>query len=336
MIRFGIIGTGRISDWVLKGAAQDPRIKVTAICSRTEDAARAFIARNPLAKGARIYTSVDEMAADPDVDAVYVGTPNQTHCEYTVKALKAGKHVLCEKPLALNAAEGRRMIEAARDGGCLLMEAMISTLNPNFRAVADRIAEIAPVRQYSSYFCQYSSKYEALKRGEVATSFKPGTAGALRDVGVYVLYPLVALFGKPSRVQAHLRTVTTAEGVSDVQGSACLGYDEMDAVLVWSKASDSFQPTEIAGENGNLILDEIHIARKAEIVPHASPSSGQGPKPGRTLLCEGLPYNEYYYEFKEFADLVDQGLQESSLNSLQTSLTVLEVMDEILTSLSPD
>ena len=330
MVRFGIIGTGRISDWVLKGAAQDPRIKVTAVCSRTIEAAEAFINRNTLAEGAKIYTSVEEMAADPQVDAVYVGTPNQTHCQYTISALKAGKHVLCEKPLALNAAEGRRMIAAARESGCLLMEAMVSTLNPNFQTVVERINEIAPVRQYSSYFCQYSSKFEALKRGEVGTAFKPGTAGALRDVGVYTLYPLVALFGKPSSIKGHLATWQTPEGETDVYGTAFLGYEGMDATLTWSKTFDSFQPTEIAGENGNLILDEIHIARKAEIVPHAAPTSGQGPKPFRTVISEGLPYNEYYYEFKEFADLLEQGKTESAHNSLETSLNVLEIIDTLI------
>ena len=330
MVRFGIIGTGRISDWVLKGAVQDPRIKIVAVCSRTVEAAEAFIARNPVAAGAKVYTSVEEMAADTQVDAVYVGTPNQTHCSYTIAALKAGKHVLCEKPLALNAEEGRQMVEAARESGCLLMEAMVSTLNPNFIAAVSRISEIAPVRQYSSYFCQYSSKFEALKRGEVGTAFKPGTAGALRDVGVYTLYPLVALFGKPSSVKGKLSTWQTPEGETDVYGTAYLGYDGMDATLTWSKTFDSFQPTEIAGENGNLILDEIHIARKAEIVPHAAPTSGLGPKPGRTVISEGLPYNEYYYEFKEFADLIEQGRTESDRNSLETSLSVLEIIDRLL------
>ena len=168
------------------------------------------------------------------------------------------------------------MVEAARNSGCLLMEAMVSTLNPNFRLMTERMEDIAPVRQYSSYFCQYSSKYEALKKGEVATSFKPGTAGALRDVGVYTLYPAVALFGRPTKVRGELQTVRTDEGVSDVQGTAYLGYEGMDVLLAWSKVYDSFQPTEAAGEKGNLILDEIHIARKVEIVPHAAPSSGQG------------------------------------------------------------
>jgi predicted dehydrogenase len=330
MVRFGIVGTGRISDWVLKGAAQDSRIKVTAVCSRTVEAAEAFVQRNILAAGATIYTSVEEMVADPQVDAVYIGTPNQTHCEYTITALNAGKHVLCEKPLAINAEEGRRMVEAARRSGCLLMEAMISTLNPNFTEAVARMNEIAPVRNYSSYFCQYSSKYEALRRGEVATAFKPGTAGAVRDVGVYTLYPLVALFGRPSTVSAKIAKVTTSEGETDVYGTAYLGYEGMDATLTWSKAYDSFQPTEIAGENGNLILDEIHIARKAEIIPHAAPTSGQGPKPGRTIINEGLPLNEYYYEFKEFADLIEAGKTESESNSLDTSLAVLEIIDKIL------
>lgn len=330
MVRFGIIGTGRISDWVLKGAAQDSRIKVTAICSRSLEAAEAFIARNPLAAEARIYTSVEDMAAAPEVDAVYIGTPNQTHCEYTLACLATGKHILCEKPLALNAVEGRKMIDAARSAGLLLMEAMVSTLNPNFTAAASRLSEIAPIRHYSSYFCQYSSKYEALKRGEIASSFMPGTAGALRDIGVYTIYPMVALFGRPAAVSGSLQTIETHAGKADVCGSAHLKYDGMSATLTWSKTYDSFQPTEIAGEGGNIILDEIHIARKAEIVPHAAPTSGLGPKPGRNTISEVLPFNEYYYEFKEFADLLENGQTESSHNSLDTSLAVLEIIDEIL------
>ena len=315
---------------MLKGAAQDPRIKVTAVCSRSIEAAEAFIVRNPLAAEARIYTSVEDMAADPEVDAVYIGTPNQTHCDYTLISLKAGKHVLCEKPLAVNATEGRRMIDAARAAGLLLMEAMVSTLNPNFIAAASKVKDIAPICHYSSHYCQYSSKYEALKRGEIASSFMPGTAGALRDIGVYTLYPLVALFGRPSEIRGKLTTLETSAGTSDVCGTAYLGYPYMSATLTWSKTYDSFQPTEIAGEGGNIILDEIHIARKAEIIPHTAPTSGQGAKPERVIISEGLPFNEYYYEFKEFADLFENGQTESSHNSLDTSLAVLEIMDSLL------
>jgi predicted dehydrogenase len=161
----------------------------------------------------------------------------------------------------------------------------------------------------------------------------PGTAGALRDIGVYTLYPLVALFGRPVSVHGKLRTLETSAGTSDICGTADLEYPEMSATLTWSKTFDSFQATEIAGEGGNIILDEIHIARKAEMVPHAAPTSGQGPKPGRTIINEGLPFNEYYYEFKEFADLIEAGKTESESNSLDTSLAVLEIIDRILGNL---
>lgn len=330
MIRFGIIGTGRISDWVLAGAAQDPRIRVTAVCSRSAANAEAFIRRHPIAKGAVIYTSVDEIASDPEVDAVYIGTPNQTHCGYALACLEAGKHVLCEKPLAVNASEGRMMFDAARKNGCLLMEAMISTLNPNFRNVAVRIGEIAPVRHYSSFFCQYSSKYEALKKGVAASSFHPLYAGALRDVGIYTLYPMVSLFGKPDDVHAEVTTFPTPDGPVDVHGTLSCRYEGMTATLNYSKICDSFIPTEIAGENGNLLLDEVHIARRAQMIPHGVPSSGQGPKAEGETLSEGLPCNEYYYEFKEFADVLEDGRIESEINSSATSQAVLEIIDDVL------
>ena len=332
MIRFGIIGTGRISDWVSAGAAQEDRIRIVAVCSRTAGAAEEFIRRNPSAAGAKIYTSVADMAEDPLVDAVYIGTPNYTHCEYTLACLEAGKHVLCEKPLAVNASEGKQMAEAARSKGRLLMEAMISTLNPNFRAAVHLLKDISPLRHYSSTFCQYSSKYDALKQGIVASAFEPDSAGALRDIGIYTLYPVVSLFGRPSDVSAQVMTYPTEKGPVDIQGTISLKYGGMSASLSYSKVCDSSLPTEIAGENGNLVIDQIHIARRTEFFPHAAPSSGQGPAAVGMAVSEGLPRNEYYYEFKEFADVLESGRTESSVNSLETSLTVLEIMDQVLQS----
>jgi predicted dehydrogenase len=326
-VRFGLVGTGRITDWVLKGAFEDPRFVAQAVCSRTVDSARTFASKYDIPD---IYTDIDDMASSPDIDAVYIGTPNHTHADIAIKCLNKGKHVLCEKPFASDAAQAEKMVAAARDNGVIIMEAMISTLSPNFRKTCELIKEIGTIRRYAASFCQYSSKYDALKNGVVASCFKPGTAGAVRDIGVYVIYPLVALFGRPETVRANLRTFTTEEGVSDVHGTAYLGYEEMDATITWSKICDSFVPTEISGKKGNIVLDEIHIARKAEIIPHGAPSSGQGPKAGPVVISEGLPYNEYYYEFKEFADLIEQGKTESQLNSHETSITALEIIDEIL------
>lgn len=334
MINLAIIGTGRISEWVLQGALQDVRINVVAVCSRKYETAESFITRNLDPLKTKIYTSVSELVKDSEIDAVYIGTPNETHCAYAVECLNGGKHVICEKPLAVSATEGRIMAEAAESNGCVLMEAMISTLNPNFRAAISKIDDIAPVRHYSSHFCQYSSKYEALKSGIVASSFRPGTAGALRDIGIYTLYPLISTFGKPDSVRSDLRFFPTPEGCTDVSGTLILKYKEMDAVLTYSKVYDSFIPTEISGEGGNIILDAVHIARRVEFVPHGVPTSGQGPKSSRVLLSEGLEYNPYYYEFKEFADVIEGTRHESEINNLQTSIEALEIIDEVLKSVA--
>ena len=332
-IRFGIIGTGRISEWVLRGALQDTRFKPVAVCSRKEETARSFIERHPeyFPSGTKIFTSVGEMVEDPSVDAVYIGTPNNTHYAYTLEALRAGKHVLCEKPAACNAEELKEMIEESRKSGRCFMEAMVSTLNPNFRAARALLDRIGPVRHYNSSFCQYSSKYEALKSGRVSNSFNPLMGGgALADVGIYTTYPAVALFGWPQSINSNLLKFSTEFGDTDVQGTVELGYPGMTAVLSFSKVVDSHSPTEICGEGGNILLDGIHICRKVEYAPHSAPSSGRGPSSGHEVLCEGLPEDEYYYEFKEFIDVCLAGGIESAINSHEVSLLNRQLMDEIL------
>ena len=333
MVRFGIIGTGRISDWILKGAVQDPRFRAVAVCSRSADSARAFISRHPEAFGpdALVFTSVGQMAACPDIDAVYIGTPNSTHCAYALSALEGGKHVLCEKPLACNAAEVRSMTEASRRSGKCLMEAMISTLNPNFRAARAKIADLGHIWHYSSSFCQFSSKYDALKSGVVSNSFNPQMGGgALADIGVYTTFPAVALFGRPESVKSNLIKYPTEFGPTDVQGTVELGYPGMTAVLSFSKVVDSQLPTEICGEEGNISLDAVHICRKALFTPHQAPSSGRGPAALPAVIREGLEKDEYFYEFQEFIDVVEAGGIESEINSHEVSLVNREIMDDVI------
>lgn len=333
MVRFGIVGTGRISDWVLKGAVQDPRFKAVAVCSRSAESARTFIGRHPevFDADALVFTSVEEMAACPGIDAIYIGTPNSTHCPYTLAALRGGKHVLCEKPLACNAAEVRSMVDASRSSGKCLMEAMISTLNPNFRAAREKMKDIGKIWHFSSSFCQFSSKYEALKKGVVSNSFNPQMGGgALADIGVYTTFPAVTLFGRPESVKSNVIKYPTQYGDTDVQGTVELGYPGMTAVLSFSKVVDSQLPTEICGEGGNILLDAVHICRRASFYPHQAPSSGRGPAASSSVISEGLDKDEYFYEFEEFMNVVEAGGIESEINSHEVSLVNREIMDAII------
>jgi len=332
MIRFGIVGTGRISDWVLKGAVSNNNFKAVAVCSRSEYTAIAFIKKHPevFDEDTLVFTSVEEMADCKDIDAIYIGTPNNTHHDYAIAALKKGKHVLCEKPMGCNEKEVREMVEASRQSGAALMEAMISTLNPNFKAARNRIGEIGTVRQYFSSFCQYSTKYDALKRGEVSNSFNPQMGGgALSDIGVYTTFPVASLFGEPLSVKSELKKLPSSYGDIILSGNVILTYQGLDAVLTFSKTVDAHIPTEICGEKGNIILDNIHNCRKAEFAAHAAPSAGRGPGATIETIREGLEEDDYYYEFKEFIEVINAGKIESDINSHQTSIINAMIMDQI-------
>lgn len=332
IVRFGIVGTGRISGWVLKGALQDPRFRATAVCSRHRETAETFIAAHPEAfsPDTRIFTSVEEMSEWDGIDAVYIGTPNNTHCSYTLSALKAGRHVLCEKPMACSAEEVRMMTDASRRNGKVLMEAMISTLNPNFRKAVELLPEIGTIRHYNSSYCQYSTKYDALRQGTVSNSFNPKMGGgALADIGIYTTFAAVALFGRPENVDSNLIYLPTEFGDTDIQGTVELAYPGMTAVLSFSKAVDSSLPTEICGEKGNILLDAVHICRRVQFIPHSEPTSGRSAQEGPREICRGLDRDEYYYEFKEFIDTVESGRIDSLVNTHATSLLNRELMDSV-------
>lgn len=360
--RFGIVGTGRISDWVLKGAVMEPRFEAAAVCSRSRESGKAFAEAHGIAK---VYTDIDEMASDPEIDAIYIGTPNSTHHNLAILCMNHGKHVLCEKPMAANAKEVKEMIDVARANGVMLMEAMISTLCPNFVAARARLAEMGDVHHYFASFCQYSSKYDLVKRiiaGEddspVPSSFNPDCCGgALMDIGIYPIYPMVSLFGRPKGIKASVTTcevpvassrfdklrdrereadaepveASSREGWKrvDLQGSVVFEYEGMDATAIYSKIADSLLRSEISCDGGIISLDQIHICRHAEMTKRGAPTSGRASGPDAVDISVPVDADEYLCEFREFIDVLESGRIESSVNSLETSLATAEILDEI-------
>ena len=330
IIRFGLVGTGRITSWILEGAREDERFAAGAVCSRSMERARAFAQAHGIPAA---YDDVEAMLQDSQIQAVYIGTPNHTHRDIALKSLKAGKHVLCEKPLAANAEEAEEMTAEARRRGLVLMEAMISTLNPNFLKAASLLKAIGPVRRYSATYCQYSSKYDALLRGEVAPSFDPLCAGgALMDIGIYTLWPMVYLFGEPLGIAGqHILTYDIpGKGRTDLQGTIDFIYPGINATVFYSKIADSHLPTEWSGEGGNILLDQIHLCRRLTFFPHAAPASGRGPAVvGTDLSVEETSHrNAYYFEFREFISCVQAG-KESAINTPDISIAVLRIMDKV-------
>lgn len=314
-IRFGVIGTNFIVDKVLEGASFDSRFELAAIYSRTQEKADEFAGKHNIP---HTFTSLEAMAASPLIDAVYIASPNSLHASQSILFMQHGKHVLCEKPFASNAKEVKAMVAASRENNVTLMEAMKPSLTPNFKALKNHISEIGTIRRYFSCYCQYSSRYDKLKEGIVLNAFDPALSnGAVMDLGVYTIFPMVVLFGRPLKVSATgLKLSTGADG----QGAVNLEYEGMNATVLYSKIADSALPTEIQGEDGTITADRINIINKVSLKKR----NGE-----EKIISSPDVIHEYYYEVAEFINLIREGKCESQINSHENSLITIEIVDEI-------
>ncbi len=251
MIRIATIGTSSITHRFADAVAAVDGIEITHAYSR--DAARAVALADTL--GATASSELAELLASPKVDAVYVGTPNAVHYEQVLAALRAGKHVLVEKPAVPTVAEWKALVGAAHDAGVVLLEAMRTAYEPGLTAVRDALPLIGPVRRVSLRYEKRSARYDQVLAGERVNIFDPELGGgALMDLGVYCAHALVFLFGAPVRTFG--ASVQIRSG-SDGAGVALAVYPEFVADLNYSKITESHLPSQIQGEHGTLLVDHI-------------------------------------------------------------------------------
>ena len=314
-VRFGVIGTNFIVDKVLEAARLDHRFELTAIYSRTQESADEFAKKHNVP---HTFTSLEDMLSSNLIDAVYIASPNSLHASQSILCMQHVKHVFCEKPFASNANEVKAMIATAEKYNVRLMEAMKPTMTPNFSVIKDNLKEIGTIRKYFSCYCQYSSRYDKLKEGVILNAFDPSLSnGAVMDLGVYTIYPMVVLFGRPKKISATgLKLFTGADG----QGSVNFEYEGMDATVMYSKIADSSLPTEIQGEEGTITADRINIINKVTLKKRGGEE---------TIISTPNPTHEYYFEVAEFIDLIQKNERESTINSLENSLITIEIIDEI-------
>ena len=197
------------------------------------------------------YDDYKKLVADPEVDTVYVAVPNFLHYAVSEAALKAGKDVVCEKPLASNFREAERLAAVAREEGRFLWEAVVTTRQPNFKLVRDELLpRIGTVKVVTVNYSQYSSRYDAFRAGEVLPAFDPTKAGgAIMDLGLYTLTYTIGLFGAPVRA-TYLPNI---ERGIDTSGIALLEYDGFRAVNVCAKDCGAPSVMQIQGTDGYIV-----------------------------------------------------------------------------------
>lgn len=199
-----------------------------------------------------VYTDYAAMLAETKADAVYLGVPNFLHAQMAKQALLAGWNVIAEKPLTSNLREAEELSALARKRGLFLYEAITTLYQPDYAALKEQLPRIGEIRLVSCNFSQYSSRYDAFRRGELPAVFDPArSGGALMDLNLYNLHWLTGLFGSPDRISYH----ANLERGIDVSGILLLEYPAFQAAAIAAKDCSAPARYLIQGTEGCLMQD---------------------------------------------------------------------------------
>ena len=312
-VRWGILGTGSIANQFAKGLRDTPDAEIRAVGSRTEDAAEEFAGSFGIA---RHYGSYAELATDPEVDVVYVATPHPFHEANVMLCLGAGKHVLCEKPMTVNAVQAERLVTLAGERDLFLMEGMWTRFFPLMERVRSLIssATIGEPRLLDVDF-GFRAPFDPMQR-----LFNPDLGGgALLDVGVYCISLSSMIFGPPERVTglAHLGKT----GV-DEQSAAVLehGDGRMSTISIATRTATP-QEAIISGTEGRI---RIHPE-------WWRPDTLTLSRPGRENETIQAPYtgNGFPHEAAEVMRCIRSGAHQSDVMPLRETLGIARTMDEL-------
>ena len=317
MINFAVLGTSKITDTFIDAAKQDARFHLAGVYSRQSTTAKAFASKYNIE---HCFTDLNLLANSDAIDAVYIASPNSFHAQQSVMMLNAGKHVLCEKPVAINCQELMKMTAAAKVNNVAFMEAMLVPFLPNYKQIKKHIKALGQITKYSASFCQLSSKYSLYLQGDNPNTFNLAFGnGSLMDIGIYPLYLAIDLFGIPDNVSSQCYKLPS--GV-DGYGDVLLTYNtpQVQVHVSHSKLSHGVNIGELQGENGYLtwrhssLFNEVHL--------HLNDGSCQN-------LTLAQNENRMAYELSHFIDLIECGEIESKINCWQLSQQVLSVIEQV-------
>jgi predicted dehydrogenase len=311
--RWGILATGRIAHDFATNLREVPGARLAAVGSRSRESAEAFAEEF----GARAHASYDDLVADPDVDVVYVATPHAFHLEGARMAFAAGKPVLCEKPLTLNLGEAEAMVEAARQAGLFLMEAMWMACNPVIRAVRDGLREgrFGEPRQV------HADLGFVVRQPPTSRMFNPALGGgALLDMGIYPLTFAHLMLGPADTLVA---SATLSDQGVDLDVALAGHHGDAVSALTASMTSNSPRTATIATTEGRIDLPRsFHAPAYATWTPeYGDPERIDGLEP---ILGTGLGNAAAHVLV-----CLHAGRLESPLVPHDQTLTLIRQMDDV-------
>ncbi|WP_283650677.1 Gfo/Idh/MocA family protein [Dubosiella newyorkensis] len=325
MLEVGTIGSGIIVDRMIDAIKQVNGIRLNAVYSRNEERAMEFAKSH---EADRFFWDLDQFLSDPDLDVIYIASPNSLHYEQAKKALEHKKHILLEKPFCSTKEQAKELFEIARKNGVMIMEAITNIHTPNYQAVKSHLKEIGSIKIVQCNFSQYSSRYDQYKRKEVTNAFDPKMdGGALMDINYYNLHFVVGLFGMPKAL--HYFMNQGFNGI-DTSGILVLEYPEFTAVCVGAKDSSSPNCVYIQGEEGTVRIDQASsgvcehvdlLLPKGDMIGKKN-SGNQGQEIG---IDQGF---HMYYELSDFVDMIEKNDQNAYSAYEDQTLKVMKLVDE--------
>ncbi|MCB1271990.1 MAG: Gfo/Idh/MocA family oxidoreductase [Microthrixaceae bacterium] len=311
-VRWGVIGPGRIADRFANAMAMVPGGAIDAVASRSIERAHAYGDRHGVP---RRYGSYEDLLADPEVDVVYVATPHSRHEGDTLMCLEADKHVLCEKPFALNADQARRMQAAAAERGLFLMDGLWSRFLPAYRMLDDLIAA-GRIGEPLLVEADFGFRREVDPQHRM---FAPELGGgALLELGIYPLHLAHSVLGVPGEVTA--RGILGSTGVDETT-VAVLGYgDDRLAVLKASLRTTMACTARISGTGGSVELPAFM---------HYPDSLTVTDDHGVERLDASFDGDGLRFEIEEVHRCIASGRIESPLLPLSETVEMMSVLDTI-------
>lgn len=315
MIRWGILGAGTIAHRFAASLAQVEGAELVAASRRTREKAEAFLAEVPSAQNARAYGDHGALLADPEVDAIYLALPHALHREWALRAIEAGKAVLCEKPAMLSEAEAAEVTAEARSRRVLFMEAMKTRFVPLHGRVVSILPSLGPIQRVSASLC--NSMLDQLERRDTYILDGGPGSGVLLDCGIYCASWLDELL--PGDIVVDGVSIERYRG-SDVYVDAHLTIGGVPAEL--ECACDRAKPRRLVveGARGTLIVDDLHRPQHAEV------SFADD-----TVRSLDAPYDvdDFYGQITHFCNLLRAGSLESPQMPHAATLRCARILDAV-------
>lgn len=312
-MRVGIAGAGMIVPTFLDAAALVEQMEIYAVFARREEVRKEFCEKYQIPVG---YDSYEKLLGDPKVDVVYVALPNNLHFSFAKEALKAGKHVILEKPFTVTYEEAKEIADLAREKKRYLFEAITTQYNPNYDKMKELLPRLGEIKLVALNFSQYSSRYDNFKKGIVSPSFDPKNAGgALMDLNIYNIHFVAGLFGKPLKV----RYCPNMERGVDTSGILVMEYPDFQAVCIAAKDCGAPLSVSVQGNRGFF-----HSDYASSILAGFSFQENK---------CEPENYHladnpeRLFYELLTFAKYYEAEDWEAFDKRLDHSLMVMEILD---------